>query len=82
MAALDQRIAQARPSAPGSRQNGFAEIQDMTPMRRRFILAELESLKRLEVLMGELDRYLAAIPGAAAESPRSAAILAPDSRPG
>jgi multidrug resistance protein MdtO len=62
--------------------NSFAEIQDMTIERRRLILAELQSLRRLEILMGELDRYLAAVPGGAAESPPSVAMLTPDSRPG
>jgi uncharacterized membrane protein YccC len=39
----------------------FARINEWTPEQRRTILSELQSLRRLEVLMTELDRYLSAV---------------------
>lgn len=44
---------------------GFALIGGWTLAQRRRLLAELQSLRRLEFLMGELDRYIARVPGAA-----------------
>jgi len=45
--------------------NGFAMIGAWELEQRRQILAELQSLRRLEFLMFELDMYLALVPGAA-----------------
>jgi uncharacterized membrane protein YccC len=45
---------------------GFARISDWTLEQRRAILAELQSMRRLYVLMFELDRYLSGV----AQSPR------------
>ena len=45
--------------------DGFARLADWTLAQRRQLLAELQSLRRLEVLMVELDRYIASVPGAA-----------------
>ncbi|MGH7932546.1 MAG: FUSC family protein [Candidatus Binataceae bacterium] len=44
---------------------GFAQINLWTLEQRRQMLAELQSLRRLEVLAFELDNYLARVPGAA-----------------
>ncbi|MGH7916219.1 MAG: hypothetical protein ACREQE_02025, partial [Candidatus Binataceae bacterium] len=46
-------------------ENGFARINAWNTEQRRQILAELQSLRRLEFLMSELDQYMAAVPGAA-----------------
>jgi len=40
---------------------GFALINSWTREQRRAILSELQSLRRLEFLMAELDRYLSAV---------------------
>ncbi|MGA2409954.1 MAG: FUSC family protein, partial [Candidatus Binataceae bacterium] len=48
---------------------GFARIASWTLAQRRQLLAELESLRRLEFLMSELDDYLARVPG-----PKSAPV--------
>jgi uncharacterized membrane protein YccC len=42
---------------------GFARISSWSLDQRRQILAELQSLQRLEFLMSELDDYLARVPG-------------------
>lgn len=42
--------------------NGFARLASWTLDQRRRILAELESLRRLEFLMSELDDYLSRVP--------------------
>jgi uncharacterized membrane protein YccC len=44
---------------------GFAIISNWELEQRRQILAELQTLRRLEFLMFELDLYLARVPGAA-----------------
>jgi len=41
----------------------FARIESWTIDQRRAILAELQSMRRLEVLMSDLNRWLAQIPG-------------------
>jgi uncharacterized membrane protein YccC len=58
--------------------DGFALIAAWTLEQRRRILAELQSLRRLEFLMFELDTYLSSIPGAApaAELAQAAAVVA------
>ena len=45
--------------------DGFAMINAWELEQRRRILAELQSLRRLEFLMFELDMYLSRVPGAA-----------------
>jgi hypothetical protein len=40
---------------------GFARISAWTLEQRRAILAELQSMRRLDVLMFELDRYLSGV---------------------
>ena len=42
-------------------ERGFARISTWTLEQRRAILAELQSMRRLEVLMFELDRYLSSV---------------------
>jgi hypothetical protein len=54
--------------------NSYARMQSWTFSQRRMILAELESMRRLEVLFSDLNRYLAQIPG----SSRPAAALSND----
>jgi hypothetical protein len=51
----------------GSRIEGreFARVASWTPEQRRTILAELQSMRRLEYLLSQLNRWLAQIPGAA-----------------
>jgi hypothetical protein len=44
---------------------GFASIASFNLEQRRQILAELESLRRLEFLASELDDFLSRVPGAA-----------------
>ncbi|HLW70515.1 MAG TPA: FUSC family protein [Candidatus Binataceae bacterium] len=41
---------------------GFARLRDWPPEQRRTLFAELESMRRLSVLMGELDDGLARLP--------------------
>jgi hypothetical protein len=41
----------------------FSRIQTWTLDQRRAILAELQSLRRLEILMSDLNRWLARVPG-------------------
>lgn len=48
--------------------NGFAEITSWSLEQRLQILAELESLRRLEFLMWELDEFLARVPGSSPEA--------------
>jgi hypothetical protein len=43
----------------------FARIESWTSEQRRAILAELQSMHRLEFLLSELNRWLAQIPGPA-----------------
>ena len=40
---------------------GFAQISAWTLAQRRAILAELQSMRRLQFLMSELDRYLSSV---------------------
>jgi hypothetical protein len=40
---------------------GFARLNSWTVQQRRTILSELQSLRRLEFLMAELDHYLSAV---------------------
>jgi hypothetical protein len=51
----------------GSRieERSFARIESWTLEQRRAILSELHSMRRLEYLVSQLDRWLARIPGAA-----------------
>jgi hypothetical protein len=44
---------------------GFARFANWTLEQRLRMLAELQSLRRLELLIFELDRYIAQVPGAA-----------------
>ena len=52
----------------GSRlgERGFAQIEAWTLDQRRVILAELQSMRRLELLVSDLNRWLAQIPGSQA----------------
>lgn len=45
--------------------SGFARLESWTIDQRRAILAELQSMRRLEVLISDLNRWLAQIPGSA-----------------
>jgi hypothetical protein len=45
--------------------DGFARISSWSLQQRRQLLAELQSLRRLEFLMSELDDYLSRVPGRA-----------------
>ena len=47
----------------------FARIEAWTFEQRRAILAELQSMRRLEYLLSQLNRWLAQIPGRT-EGPR------------
>jgi hypothetical protein len=47
----------------------FARLDSWTLEQRRAILAELQSMRRLEVLVSELNRWFAQIPGPS--TPRS-----------
>ena len=49
----------------------FHRIQFWTTDQRRMVLAELQSMRRLEFLMPELNRSLAQVPGAASTSAAS-----------
>jgi uncharacterized membrane protein YccC len=53
---------------------GFARINSWTIEQRRTILNELQSLRRLEFLMAELDRYLSVVGRLPARPPGRAAI--------
>jgi uncharacterized membrane protein YccC len=57
---------------------GFARISTWTLEQRRAILAELQSMRRLEVLMFELDRYLSSV----AQLPRAQRSATPQLVPG
>jgi hypothetical protein len=48
----------------------FARIEAWTLEQRRAILAELHSMRRLEYLVSELNRWLAQIPGHASNLAR------------
>jgi uncharacterized membrane protein YccC len=48
----------------------FARIGSWTTEQRRAILAELHSMRRLEYLVSQLNRWLAQIPGSASYPPR------------
>jgi uncharacterized membrane protein YccC len=56
----------------------YARIAEWSLEQRRRMLAELQSLRRLDFLMFELETYLAGIPGAAAaaEAARADSVLA------
>jgi hypothetical protein len=54
-------------------ERGFARISAWTLEQRRAILAELQSMRRLEVLMSELDRYLSSV----AQPPRAPGSATP-----
>ena len=74
LAASHSREAIARPLEDYSARleaGGFARIESWTLEARRVLLAELQSLRRLDFLMSELDRQLAQIPGAASPPPTS-----------
>jgi hypothetical protein len=49
-------------------EDSFARISDWTLEQRRSILAELQSMRRLQVLMSELDRYLSGVAQPARQS--------------
>jgi hypothetical protein len=53
----------------GSRveEHQFARIESWTIEQRRAILAELQSMRRLEYLLSQLNRWLAQIPGPASD---------------
>jgi hypothetical protein len=59
-------------------EQGFARISAWTLEQRRTILAELQSMRRLEVLMFELDRYLSSV----AQPPRAPGSATPQLVPG
>jgi len=59
---------------------GFARITSWTVQQRGAILSELQSLRRLEFLMAELDRYLSAVGRTASTLIRSSSAAAYDSR--
>jgi uncharacterized membrane protein YccC len=46
----------------------FAQIESWTLEQRRAVLSDLHSLRRVEVLASDLDRYLAQIPGPASDT--------------
>jgi Fusaric acid resistance protein-like len=54
-------------------EQGFARIESWTLEQRRTILAELQSIRRLEFLCSDLNRWLAQIPGPA--EPGSGRVL-------
>lgn len=54
----------------------FACIEAWTQDQRRTILAELQSMRRLEFLLGDLNRWLAEIPGPAAQTARTISVAA------
>lgn len=56
--------------------DSYAAISSCSVEQRREILAELQSLRRLEFLMGELNHYLAQVPGVAT-GPMSSLALKP-----
>jgi hypothetical protein len=53
-------------------ENGFARLESLPLEPRRTMLAELQSMRRLEVLFSELNRYLADVPTAVADVPTPA----------
>ncbi|MGA7760530.1 MAG: FUSC family protein [Candidatus Binataceae bacterium] len=53
----------------------FARIESWTLEQRRAVLAELHSMRRLEYLVSELNRWLARIPGPASNPRASIPIL-------
>ena len=58
---------------------GFARITSWTVQQRGTILSELQSLRRLEFLMAELDRHLSAVGRIASTLIRSSSAAADDS---
>jgi hypothetical protein len=52
----------------------YAQLSTFTTDQRRQILAELQSLRRLEFLMRELNEYLARVPGVPRLPVRSVAL--------
>jgi hypothetical protein len=59
---------------------GFARLASWSLEQRRQILAELESLRRLEFLMSELDEYLSRVPGAKAANSPSLVLQEPQNQ--
>jgi hypothetical protein len=77
VAAAHSRDEVSRPLEIFSRRleaNGFAIIGGWTLQQRRQLLAELQSLRRLEYLINELDGYISQVPGAAPSAGFSAAL--------
>jgi hypothetical protein len=77
MAARHSRADISRPLEQFSAQleaGGFAQLASWSLEQRRQILAELESLRRIEFLMSELDDYLSRVPGVKS-APSPALIL-------
>jgi hypothetical protein len=44
-------------------ENSYAQMEAWSFEQRRVMLAELQTMRRLEVLISDLNRYLAQIPG-------------------
>jgi uncharacterized membrane protein YccC len=68
LAASHSREAVARPLEQFStrlEEGGFARLDSWTLEQRRGVLSDLHSMRRVEVLIDDLDRYLSRIPGAA-----------------
>jgi hypothetical protein len=57
-------------------EGNYSRIEHWTLEERRAILAELHSMRRLEVLVGDLNRWLPRIPRGASRQPVSQAALA------
>ena len=72
-------VADERVQQP-ARSEGFARITSWTVQQRGAILSQLQSLRRLEFLMAELDRYLSAVGRTASTLIRSSSAAADDSR--
>ncbi len=77
-AAAARKIAQAHPREELANpidefswrleENSYARMQSWTFEQRRVMLADLQSMRRLEVLFSDLDRYLAKIPGSSSSA--------------
>jgi hypothetical protein len=61
--------------------DGFARIGGWSLEQRRQILAELQSLRRLEFLMFELDGHLSQVPGGDPAPASSMLLQTPDPNP-
>ena len=63
-------------------EGGFARLESWPLEPRRTMLAELQSMRRLEVLFSELNRYLADVPTSVADVPtparRASRIMSPE----